>query len=450
MNSASTGEDDLSGTDIIDYNDVWNNGTAPADNYRGCSAGNNDISEDPLFGSYTLQENSPCKDAIRSDPPSPPIDDPVDIDFRGYERPKGDGYDMGAYEYVPPATFEYTLPGGTGEATDYRIFTVPLDLGKGTDMQDQMETVLEEYDPTHWRVFAYSGDRYLEMNSSGFKNLDIVPGMGFWIITLYTDKITFEGKPAPAGLDYKITLSPGWHLIGLPWIDANIDLGNIRVTDGINEYGITSQPTGNQLTQKFVWSYSGGSNYDKLDSAADTLDCGPGYWIKVLADREITLIIPHNAETPESPFDMALDDLTSPPGEAEPLGDVEDPPPPPGATPSPDIKANSEDGPVTVVHGTQVSVVVSLDAGNWSNRQADWWVAADTPFGWYSYVHPRGWIPRINPCIQTGLFDLTPPFEVLNMVLPAGEYTFYFAVDGNADKKADATWMDSVGVTVKE
>jgi hypothetical protein len=35
------------------------------------------------------------------------------------------------------------------------------------------------------------------------------------------------------------------------------------------------------------------------------------------------------------------------------------------------------------------------------------------------------------------------------MNLPAGQYTFYFAVDGNADGKPDATWMDSVDVTVE-
>jgi hypothetical protein len=35
------------------------------------------------------------------------------------------------------------------------------------------------------------------------------------------------------------------------------------------------------------------------------------------------------------------------------------------------------------------------------------------------------------------------------MNLPAGQYTFYFAVDGNADGKRDATWMDSVDVKVE-
>lgn len=97
---------------------------------------------------------------------------------------------------------------------------------------------------------------------------------------------------------------------------------------------------------------------------------------------------------------------------------------------------------------------MTLDPGAWAGRQADWWMAAHTPFeapyNWYSYVHPTGWRAGIHRCVRAPLFEIATPIEVLNMVLPAGQYTFYFAVDGNADGKPDATWMDSVDVTVKE
>ena len=43
-------------------------------------------------------------------------------------------------------TYNYTLPGGTGVATDYRIFTVPLFM-TGVDMLNTLETVLGTYDP---------------------------------------------------------------------------------------------------------------------------------------------------------------------------------------------------------------------------------------------------------------------------------------------------------------
>ena len=142
-----------------------------------------------------------------------------------------------------------------------------------------------------------------------------------------------------------------------------------------------------------------------------------------------------------------------PPNQTNTNEDDEAPPPPPGAEPIPDIKANGEDGPVTVSAGDSVSVSVSLDPGAWSGRNADWWVAANTPFDWpldwYTYVYPEGWRYGIHVCAQTPLYELTSPFNVLNTVLPAGNYIFYFAVDGNMDGETDVTWLDSVEVRVE-
>jgi hypothetical protein len=88
---------------IIDYNDVWNN---TGGDYDGCSAGPNDISQDPLFvhpaaDDYHLQPGSPCIDAGTN------VGAPTE-DIEGNPHPidgDGDGTattDMGAYEYVPP------------------------------------------------------------------------------------------------------------------------------------------------------------------------------------------------------------------------------------------------------------------------------------------------------------------------------------------------------------
>jgi parallel beta-helix repeat protein len=88
---------------IIDYNDVWGN---TPDNYYGCSAGANDISQDPLFvdaaaGDFHLQATSPCIDAGNSTAPSLP-----GTDFEGDPRVvdgNGDGVavvDMGVDEYA--------------------------------------------------------------------------------------------------------------------------------------------------------------------------------------------------------------------------------------------------------------------------------------------------------------------------------------------------------------
>lgn len=64
-------------------------------------------------------------------------------------------------------------------------------------------------------------------------------------------------------------------------------------------------------------------------------------------------------------------------------------------------------------------------------------------------VYPTGWIAGTNLTIQTTIFDLTS-FEVLNMTLPAGDYTFYFAID-NPDRAATGPWwgLGSVEVTVQ-
>ena len=118
-----------------------------------------------------------------------------------------------------------------------------------------------------------------------------------------------------------------------------------------------------------------------------------------------------------------------------------------------DVKANGSDSPVTVKSTEVVSITVSLDPGSHSGETADWWIAArtsfDPPGNWYSYIYPTGWMPGISLCVQTGLVALSR-FEVLNMSLPPGNYTFYFALDDH-DGAATGPWwtLDSVEVTVE-
>ena len=118
------------------------------------------------------------------------------------------------------------------------------------------------------------------------------------------------------------------------------------------------------------------------------------------------------------------------------------------------IRANGSDGPITVTPNDPVGISVSLDPGDKAGQNADWWVAVNTPFtppgDWYTFVYPGlNWLPGVNLCTQTGLFDLAP-YEVLNMTLPVGTYTFYFALD-DPDGMATGPWwgMDSVEVRVE-
>jgi len=352
-------------------NHIRGKGDSSADNYRGCTAGTGGISSDPKYGSYTLQSDSPCINAIDGE-----AGDPVTLDHPGFTRPRPGKTtkDMGAYEYVADVTNSYTMPGGTGIATSYRIFTVSLNLGTGANMLTAMENVLGSYDPTHWRGFLYTGTLYREFNSNQFASQAIVPGMGFWIITTYTNQIPFQGGPAPDGVDYVMDLEPGWHLIALPWTGTQISLGNIDVTDGVYTYAITSDD--NNLTQQYVWDYTGvvaNNGYVKRDTSAFLLASNTGYFFKVLPGTSIRLTIPL---TDNQGQNAAFDTAPSQTNENE---DDEAPPPPPGAAPFPDIKVNGQDGPVAVNTGDSVSVSVSLDPGAWSGRNADWWVAARNP-----------------------------------------------------------------------
>ena len=438
-----------------DYNDVWGNGTQYSNE---CTAGANDISQDPKNGppEFKLPSDSPCIDKI---PATDPPGDPVTMDYYGYTRPGGTtstSKDMGACEYIAQQTYTDTLPGGTGLVTDYRIFTIPLDIGTGAAMRTTLEGTLGAYDPTRWRVFARTTNGDIEMNTQAFASLDIKPGMGFWGITVLTDTISFQGTLAPDAIYYRVELAPGWNLFAVPWPDTSIELGKIYVSDGVNQYVITDQQN-NTLTQPYIWDYTGSSGYVQRSTSGFPLVAGTGYFIKVLGSSNIILSIPpDNSSDPPNNGSVSTSHTVS----YESLGSVRlpddsEPPPLPDGSygPMPDIKANGKSGPLTVSHGTPVSITVSLDPGNRPVKKADWWVVARTPFkppfDWYSYVYPTGWQPGIHVCVQTPPFQVPPSFEVLNMALPKGNYTLYFALDENADGIVDETWVDSVEVRVE-
>ena len=355
---------------------------------------------------------------------------------------------------IPPlADYIYTLPGGTGVGTDYRMFTIPLYLGTGAEMLDRMEAALGPYNPYEWRAFAYDGVGYIEMSTSAFDALQIVPGMAFWIISLDPpQQVPLTGGAVPEttyALDLK---GDSWHMIGLPWAGTAIDLANIAVTDGTNTYAITDGD--NPLTGHVMWEYTGTGLYSgyEMRGAGDTLTPGTGYFFLITSPTDVTLLIPPDNAGGYFSFSV----LSEKGAQNRKLNSVyEEPPPsPPGARPIPDITVNGRDGSVTAVSGNPVSVSVTLDPGAWAGQDVDWWIGAHTPFAapydWYSYVYPQGWQSGIHRFIKTPLFEIASPFEVFNMPLSAGEYTFYFAVDNNADGAADLTWMDSVGVKVED
>jgi parallel beta-helix repeat protein len=128
--------------------------------------------------------------------------------------------------------------------------------------------------------------------------------------------------------------------------------------------------------------------------------------------------------------------------------------------PIPDVKANNEDGPITITPDDTLSIKVELDAGDYEGEDADWWAVAvrylpDVPFpvGLYWYNVSGGtWVLGVSVTYQGPLFDLTPSVEILNISgLPIGIYSFYFGVDMdmNGLVDSDKLYLDSVEVTVE-
>jgi hypothetical protein len=120
-----------------------------------------------------------------------------------------------------------------------------------------------------------------------------------------------------------------------------------------------------------------------------------------------------------------------------------------GQEPVPDIKANGSDGPLTITQFDNLIIEIALDPGIYTGYPADWWVLADTPFGWY-YYDLNNWRWGQSVTYQGGLSGLAP-YEVLNTSgLSTGNYIFYFGVDGKKDGKItnSSLYYDSVEVTI--
>lgn len=111
------------------------------------------------------------------------------------------------------------------------------------------------------------------------------------------------------------------------------------------------------------------------------------------------------------------------------------------------IQAGNRDGVATTSEEEPVSVTVAVQAGEHAGTPVECWVAAHTPFGWYTYG-ANGWNPGIKPAAVMPLGDVEP-LEVLNLPLQAGWYTFYLAMDDLVNGVPDLTWIDAVEVEVE-
>jgi parallel beta-helix repeat protein len=271
------GIDDSLGSNI-DYNDVWNN---TAGNYSGTTtAGPNDLNspvgENPRYaldGSYKLQSDSPCIDAI----PLAAADTTIKDDIDGNPRHQGSGYDMGAYEYTVSTAQTVPIPPGT-QVADYRMvaFTVqPSDPACTSVFGDEMGGA---YNPANFKIGTYdpTTGSYVECDSG----LDIVPGKAYWILARNGFDATVHGTPASmsdtdVALDYNATTGNGWNQIGCPNA-ANYWWDEVEVFQDGSRIGTTGEAVTDDYIDKRLWCWENGSYY------ADNVEMlqREGYWVK--------------------------------------------------------------------------------------------------------------------------------------------------------------------------
>jgi branched-chain amino acid transport system substrate-binding protein len=121
----------------------------------------------------------------------------------------------------------------------------------------------------------------------------------------------------------------------------------------------------------------------------------------------------------------------------------------------PVVTVNQSGGPVTVPRGDEVAVAVKMyPPGNRLGMEADWWVAALTPAGWYYFGPDLNWYAENDytqwrPVDQGALCDLNSTAVWRSATLPAGDYVFYFGVDERNGKVDDGIWVDAVQLSVR-
>ncbi|EDN71387.1 spore coat protein H [Beggiatoa sp. PS] len=102
----------------------------------------------------------------------------------------------------------------------------------------------------------------------------------------------------------------------------------------------------------------------------------------------------------------------------------------------PDIKVNQSDEQVTINSTDNLIISVALNSNDQTGN-ADWWLLADTPAGFFSYQENSGWQVGILPMKQTALASMSQQDVLTTAGLSAGSYTVYFGFDNNVNAKID-------------
>ncbi len=119
----------------------------------------------------------------------------------------------------------------------------------------------------------------------------------------------------------------------------------------------------------------------------------------------------------------------------------------------PGIRINGSGAEATVAAGDPAVVTVEMSPGARAGAEADWWVLAAAPGGWYYRDSTGQWQLASDgvflPAYQGPLMNLDPTVALDSSSLPAGQYTFYFGVDARDGVLDPASvWYAGVHLTV--
>ena len=117
--------------------------------------------------------------------------------------------------------------------------------------------------------------------------------------------------------------------------------------------------------------------------------------------------------------------------------------------PEPDIKADNSDSPLSVVYGNAFSLSVNLQGHGSLGQTAEYWLVAETPFGFFSWVLPTGWQAGIHRVDVLPVMDLPDTLLPPPLIIPPGDYTFRFSIDLEEDGEDSEQVMDAVQVMVR-
>jgi hypothetical protein len=115
--------------------------------------------------------------------------------------------------------------------------------------------------------------------------------------------------------------------------------------------------------------------------------------------------------------------------------------------PVPDIKIDGQDGPLNVPHTQAVRIHINLDPGDQIGVAHDWWIFGELNWSTKYWWKPMNkWLPSVTPIrsYDGALFNIAD-FTIVQGRLPAGSWTFTFAID-TLDGNYAGTYIDTITI----